>query len=209
MRDIIDLFDSYTNDDESLDASYIGSEYVDTHGFEEENRQLKSYFKVKSKAAQKAILDYTTESPINNLLNRVLDGDPTKLPLKYRKQYGLLTGLHGVLKEEHHVYSGTGTFDATEKLENNLFKTTSFISASLNIKIAAMTANFRRDGTDDNLMHFILPKGFDGGFYIAEYSYDPEELEYLIFPNEKFQYIESKKLEISGITRHIHVFKPL
>jgi hypothetical protein len=170
-----------------------------------EDQQLKDDFVIDSVNFRDAIYDYTTESPINEELIDA-GGDPKKLSAKSRRQYKLLVANHGKLSEEHHVYSGSGDFGP-----NKDFETACFISASLSIEIAANTTNFRREEKDadhDNILHFILPKGFAGGFYIAPYSQDPEEFEFLIYPNQAFSFVETTVFEIDGITRRIHTFKP-
>jgi len=94
---------------------------------------------------------------------------------------------------------------------DGIFHTPAFLSTSLSVRVAVKTTNYRRDQAeevDDHVIHFILPEGFTGGFYVAPYSNDPEELEFLIFPEESFSHINTKIIDLGGIKRHIHTFKP-
>jgi len=161
----------------------------------------------------KAIKDYTAGSEINGKLIEV-EGDPNMLPSNFRKEYTMLMSLKGKvpLPEEHHTYSGTGTFNPMDVTENGIFETPAFMSTSLSMKVAVKTTNYRRDNAheeEDHVLHFILPKGYTGCYYVAHYSHDPEELEMLIFPKERFKHVSSQKLMLGGVTRHVHTFEPL
>ncbi len=210
MRHFINLTDSYQDDSNKIDAKSLEDNInLDFSGFEKENKQLSSEYIVDDKEIQKAIKHYTHASSINDELIRA-NGNIDKLPTDFRTEYNLLMKLEGNLQENHHVYSGTGTFNPLDVVVDNVFNTPAFLSTSLSIKVAVKTDNFRRkDSDEDHIIHLFLPKGFTGGFYIAPYSYDPEELEFLIFPNEKFRHIGDQKLELDGVHRIIHSFKPV
>jgi hypothetical protein len=219
IRQHINLVDSYTDDSESVDAQRLEKNInLEIGGFAEENDQLAQYYVVPdTKYANslgseiiKAIKEYTAGSDVNGELIEA-GGDLNLLPPLLKKQYQLIMSLKGKyrLQEEHHTYSGTGTFDPMEVTVDGIFQTPAFLSTSLSVKVAVKTTNYRRESDDDHVLHFVLPEGFVGGFYVAPYSQDPEELEFLLYPQERFRHLHSHVVVLDGVKRHIHSFKPL
>jgi hypothetical protein len=210
FRDSISLLDSVEDETSGADAKRLETNInLDFEGFADEDKQLSATFIITDPAIRKAVRHYTKESTINDELIRV-NCDITRLPEDFQIEYERLISLRGTpLGEEHHTYSGTGTFNPMDITERGIFSTPAFISTSLSMKVAVKTTNYRRDdAAEDHVLHFILPEGFDGGFYVAPYSHDPEELEYLIFPQEAFRHVGSKVLSLGGVQRHIHSFRP-
>jgi hypothetical protein len=206
------IMDSYEDDSNSEEAKRIETNMnLSIKGFEEENKQLESEYIIEDPKVQSAVKHYTHASSINEELIRV-DGVPGRLPEDFRNEYDLLISLKGTpLGEEHHTYCGTGTFNPMEVTVGGIFKTPAFLSTSLSVRVAVKTTNHRREqahNVEDHVLHFVLPEGFTGGFYIAPYSSDPEELEFLLFPKEHFRHLGSKVIELDGIKRHIHSFRP-
>lgn len=204
------LIESYTDDINKSGSSILSSNYnLKIDKFAKEQGQLVATFPIQYEDTIKAIRDYTKESSINAALL-----SDKKLNRASKIQYELLIDLkklHYRLNEEHHVYSGTGNFDPNTVIKNKIFNTDAFISSSLNIEVAAKNNNFHRKETntkEDHILYFILPKGYNGCFYIGPYSSSPEELEMLIFPNEKFKIIKSKTLQLKNCLRHIHTLTP-
>ncbi len=214
----MNVMDSYLDDSSSEDSKRIEKNInLEIGDFAEENDHLAKYYTIQdtkyanSRGAEtiKAIEEYTAGSEINGALIEV-GGDSFELPPGLRKQYTMLMSLKGKVRlpEEHHTYSGTGTFNPMDVTVDGIFETPAFLSTSLSIKVAVKTTNYRRDEDEDHVLHFVLPEGFIGGYYIAPYSKDPEELEFLIFPKEKFRHIRSTAMNLDGIKRHIHTFEP-
>jgi hypothetical protein len=205
--------ESYTDDTKSSDVRNLDqNEYLEIGDFKAENDHLASYFKVEDPILKTIIRQYTNASSINAELIKV-NGVILDLSKKQSTIYNQLTNLKGTeLREEHHVYCGTGIFDPRKVITNNLFRTPTFLSTSLSIRVAIKTSNFRRNemkSDQDNILHFILPKGFKGGFYIAPFSRDPEELEFLIFPLVEFRYTTTKIITVENIKRYVHSLIPL
>lgn len=178
-------------------------------GAQREHDALEDQFVVKDAEVKKAIRAYTRESTLNQLL---IDGELSSHP-KYERQYDLLMSLPRIpLHEEHHLYSGFGAFSPAEVMERKVFSTPAFISASLTLKPAIKTTNFRRlrqDADQDHVIHFLLPEGYTGGFYIAPYSASPEELEFILFPDQEFKVVATQKIEIGEAVRTIWSMRPL
>ena len=209
MRDLINIVDSYTNDTNSDEAKGLSdTTNLEIGDFSKENDELSAYYVIKSQGMQQVVKHYTKESTINSELIKV-GGDIDQLPELAKREYNALMSLKGTpLQEEHHVYSGTGTFDPLEVTVNGVFETPAFLSTSLNIEVAVKTTNFRREEDEDFVIHLILPEGFSGCFYVAPYSFNPEELEMLVFPKERFAFIKTQKLMLDGVNRTVHSFKP-
>lgn len=212
FRDSISLLDSVEDETREADAQKLETNInLDADGFADENSQLAADFVITDPSVQRAVKHYTKESSINDELIRV-ECNVARLPEDSRIEYDQLISLKGTpLGEEHHVYSGTGTFNPMDLTERGIFSTPAFISSSLSMKVAVKTTNYRRDqdgAREDHVLHFTLPEGFTGGFYVAPYSTDPEELEYLIFPQEKFRHVSSRVLSLGGVQRHVHTFSP-
>lgn len=207
-----EIMDSYEDESESEEAKRVETNMnLSMEGFSEENTQLEAEYVIDDPEVQSAVRHYTHESSINEELIRV-DGVADRMPEDFRKEYKLLTSLKGTpLGEEHHTYCGTGTFNPMDVTSGGVFKTPAFLSTSLSVRVAVKTTNYRREKAhedEDHVIHFILPEGFSGGFYVAPYSNDPEELEFLVFPKEHFQHENSTVVELDGIKRHIHTFRP-
>lgn len=201
------LNESYTDDTGKQNAVITDAAYDLSVGkFAAEQGQLVASFPLEYDDVVKVIRDYTTASS----LNAALLAD-RKLSARSQTQYDTLMelkALHYKLGEEHHVYSGAGVFDPISATTDDIFQTPAFISASLNIAVAAKTNNFRQAADVDHLLHFILPKGYAGCFYIGPYSVTPEELEMIIFPNQRFRLITSKTRRLGNIARRIYTFRP-
>jgi hypothetical protein len=212
IRKSINIVDSYQNDIGTPDAVELETNInLDFAGFEKENAQLTAQYHLSKWSATVALIKhYSAGSNINNDLIRV-GGDPAELGYVEQREYNALIGLGGrvELAEPHHVYSGTGTFDPRDVTVEGIFKTPAFMSTSLSIKVAVKTTNYRRKEDEDHVLHFTLPAGFSDGFYIAPYSHDPEELEFLILANISFKYLGTKIVDLDGVTRHFHSYRPL
>jgi hypothetical protein len=207
---LLDLFESYTDDTGKRNAVITDAEYDLTVGrFAAEQGQLVASFPLEYEYLVRGIREYTTASSLNAAL---LSG--RKLSTRFQTQYDALMelkSLHYKLNEEHHVYSGAGVFDPIDATNDDIFQTPAFISASLNIAVAAKNNNFRRQAAhadEDHLLHFILPKGYAGCFYIGPYSMTPEELEMIIFPNQQFRLVASKTRRLNNASRRIYTFRP-
>ena len=217
MRYFVNLMDSAIMDSYEDESGSEEAKRVETNmnltmkGFEEENAQLEAEFVIEDPKVQAAVRHYTHASTINDELIKV-DGVSGLLPKGALEEYELLISLKGPpLGEEHHVYCGTGTFDPSDVTVGGVFKTPAFLSTSLSVRVAVKTTNYRRDEGDqeeDHVIHLVLPEGFTGGFYVAPYSNDPEELEFLVFPKEHFRHIGTTVLDLDGIKRHIHSYRP-
>lgn len=214
---LLDLFknsivrESYTDDTGKQNAVITDAAYDLSVGrFAAEQGQLVASFPLEYEEIVRVIREYTTASSLNSAL---LAG--RKLSARSQRQYDALMELKSLrykLGEEHHVYSGAGLFDPTRAISDDIFQTPAFISTSLNIAVAAKTNNFRRQekhADQDHLLHFILPKGYAGCFYIGPYSITPEELEMIIFPDQRFQLIASKTRRLDKADRLIYTFRPL
>lgn len=222
MRNLMNVMDSYSDDSDSVESKRLEQNInLEVGGFAEENDQLAQYYVIQDtkytnslgSETINALKEYTAGSEINGALIEV-GGDPNLLPFNLKKQYQLIMRLKGKfsLPEEHHTYCGTGTFNPMDVTDSGIFSTPSFLSTSLSIKVAVKTTNYRREqdhNVEDHVIHFILPAGFEGGFYVAPYSHDPEELEFLIYPKENFRHMSSRKVHLDGIQRHIHTYKPI
>jgi hypothetical protein len=212
IRRFINIMDSYADDSESIEGKRLETNLnLSVDDFKEENDQLAAEFQIDDPAVQAAVKHYTHESTINEELIRV-EGVVARMPENFREEYDHLIGLKGApLGEEHHTYCGTGTFNPMDVTLDGVFKTPAFLSTSLSVRVAVKTTNYRRDqdeAQEDHVIHFILPEGFVGGFYVAPYSADPEELEFLIFPKEQFRHLHTHVVVLDGIKRHIHSFRP-
>ncbi len=212
MRYFVNLVDSYTDDSESLDSKRLETNInLEIGDFATENEQLVQQYKISDPSVIKAVRHYTHESSINDELIRV-GGEIGRMPEDSRMEYEKLISLRGVnLGEEHHTYCGTGTFNPMDVAHGGVFHTPAFLSTSLSVKVAVKTTNYRRDqaeAQEDHVIHFVLPQGFTDGFYVAPYSFDPEELEFLLFPGVPFQHLTSNVVVLDGIKRHVHSFKP-
>lgn len=206
------IMDSYEDESGSEEAKRVETNMnLDMKGFEGENAQLEAEFVIEDPKVQSAVRHYTHASSINEELIRV-DGVAARMPEDFRMEYELLVSLKGTpLGEEHHTYCGTGTFNPMDVTVGGIFKTPAFLSTSLSVRVAVKTTNHRREQAnevEDHVLHFVLPEGFSGGFYVAPYSNDPEELEFLVFPKEHFRHLDSTVVELDGIKRHIHTFQP-
>ena len=206
---LFDLFESCTDDTRKQDAVRSTPDFDISIGrFADEQGQLVADFPIGYDDLVSKIRQYTTASSLNSAL---LSG--RKLSTKLQSQYDALMelkDLRDTLSKEHHVYSGIGVFDPKSIMKNDIFQTGSFISASINIAVASKNNNFKRkEDADDHLLHFILPKGYRGCFYIGPYSTSPEELEIVIFPNERFRLISSKTRKLDDAIRHIYTLKPV
>jgi hypothetical protein len=212
MRYFINLADSYQDDTKSVEAAHTESDLNLVVGsFKKEDLQLTDEFHIDDPAVQAAVMNYTHESTINSELIRV-DGQVPRMPESFQDEYKLLMSLKGTpLGENHQTYCGTGTFNPMEVTSGGIFQTPAFMSTSLSIRVAVKTTNGRRENAEeveDHVLHFVLPKGYEGGFYVAPYSRDPEELEYLIFPKEHFRHIKTEIRNFEDVKRHIHSFRP-
>ncbi len=211
MRNLIDVIESFTNDTNTKDAKLTNSDLeLSVKKFADEQAKLMKEFYIDDSELAEQVRNFTKESPLNKILIK-----GKSLNKKYEEQYYALMLLkkYGYsLQEKHHVYSGSHGFDPTEISKDGIFETPAFISASLNIAVSSKINNFHRekeDGSEDHIMHFILPKGYKGCFYLGAYSTYPEELEMIIFPEEKFKLESSEKFKTKGIERHIHTFRPV
>jgi hypothetical protein len=212
MRYLVNLVDSYADETDTVESTRLETNInLEVGAFKDENDQLAGEFVIDDPAIRKAIKHYTHESSINDELIRA-EGDVSRLPEDSQIEYKQLISLKGVpMAEGHHTYCGTGTFNPMEVTQGGIFQTPAFLSTSLSLKVAVKTTNYRRDhdhAVEDHVIHFILPEGFAGGFYVAPYSNDPEELEYLVFPQENFRHVGSQVLPLDGVKRHVHSFKP-
>ena len=212
MRYFINLADSNTDESDSVESTRLETNInLEIGAFANEHEQLAQQFRITDQATVAAVRHYTHESTINSELIRV-GGNPMSMPKDFREEYAKLISLQGTpLAEEHHTYSGTGTFNPMDVTVNGMFHTPAFLSTSLSLRVAVKTTNHRRDqaeAQEDHVLHFVLPAGFMDGFYVAPYSSDPEELEYLIFPNVPFRHLNTKVLSLGGVKRHVHSFTP-
>lgn len=208
MRNFLNIFEnlekeSYSSEIDSPEAELLSSNIdiiSDFDTYAEEHNQLSHQYIITDNATIDAVKAYTDASTVNSLLLR------SKNLGKHKSEYKLLKSLDGkvALGEEHHVYCGTGIVDPQEKIT----KSKAFLSTSLSIQVAVKNTNFKRDGDSDHVMHIILPEGFTNGFYIASYSVNPEELEFLIMPDVEFDFVDEKKIDIDGVTRTFHTFVP-
>lgn len=177
--------------------------------YAKESEQMANQFRLSEKELKQAVYQYSLGTDLNKeLLDS--DGDVAQLTPENRDLYTLLMQLPNIpLQEKHHVYSGTGTFDPRDVLSNNIFTSHAFISTSLSMEVASKTTSYRRKKSQiDHVMHFILPEGFSEGFYIAPYSHDPEELEFILFPEINFKYTKTVEMKLYGnITRYFHTFR--
>lgn len=188
------------------------SNNIDLHvrRFIKEQNQLVATFPITSETIISAIKEYTKESSLNFEL---LSGK--KLSKKSQHEYDALMDLKKLnyrLGESHHVYSGSSIFDPKKVYNNKIFRTSTFISTSLNVMVAIKNDNFHhKDHTEkeDVILHFILPKNYGGCFYIGSHSISPEELEMLIFPNETFQITKTSSIQIKELVRTIHTLSPV
>jgi len=209
IRKAMNIMDSYTDETGLPVASELEKNIdLDFDGFEEENAQLTKQYELTRGSLIALIKLYTAGSEINGKLIQA-GGDPDALDMRYRREYDALKSLDNMvqLAEEHHVYSGTGTFDPSDVTTDGVFRTPAFMSMSISLKVAVKTTNYRRQDDEDHVIHTILPKGFTNGFYVAPYSHDPEELEFLIMPNVEFDFVSTRKLDLGGVTRHIHSYR--
>ena len=97
------------------------------------------------------------------------------------------------LTREHHVYSGLGDFDPQDHFDrgNGKFRIKSYISTSIVPQIAVRHTNLKGMTDDDeHILHFILPKGYKHGAYIANYSPFISEREMLLRPNQTFEVVK-------------------
>lgn len=208
MRDLINTVESLSDDSATAGAALDDSSiYIGIGEFRTEHETLAQEFQITDEATIKAVRQYTYASTINDAIaTHDLHG-------RVKHQYDLLMGLSGyAIDETHHVYSGTGTFDPRGLTQAGIFTTDRFLSTSLNIEVAAKTTTYRREQArrgEDHILHLIIEAGFDEGFYIAPYSNSPEELEYLVMPDARFEYLTSRSIDTPHGLRHIHSFRSL
>jgi hypothetical protein len=227
IRAAIDIVDSYQSEVGNDDSRRIETNInLDFKGFEAEHAQLAAQYQITTASVLHMTKLYTAGSDINAALIEA-GGDPSQLDGAMRAQYYSLLMLNNrvALNEVHHTYSGTGEFDPREITEDGVLSTPAFTSSSLSIKVAVKTTNYRRDDEtdeweatrnalladmmpEDHVLHFILPAGFKNGFYVAPYSHDPEELEFLIMPNTRFKYVKTETATVQGIRRNFHTYEP-
>jgi hypothetical protein len=120
------------------------------------------------------------------------------------------------LDREHHVYSGMGDFDPQEhfKEKRGYFYSPSYISTSIAPQVAVRHSNLKAFGTEhEHIMHFILPKGYKGGHYIANYSPFAGEHEMLLKPGQQWKVTAHNKYSIkrsdgSSAIRHVYSAVP-
>lgn len=205
-----EIIESYSDDTETAGSEITSPDFnLTITDYTKEQADLMVDFSIDDSEMAKTIRTYTEASSINGAL---ISG--RKLGSKLQKQQDELLSLKTLgcsLSRAHHVYSGTGIFDPSEIIKRKVFKSAAFISASLNIEVAAKTNNFRREkkhGEDDYVLHFMLPKGYKCCFYIGPYSTFPEELEMMIFPNERFKLVGTTVLELDDCHRHIFTMAP-
>lgn len=213
FREHMNLLDSIESEVDSAETKRLEANInLEVEGFADENNQLAAEFVIEDPTIIRAVKHYTKESTINDELIRV-NCEVDRMPSNFQTEYYQLMSLKGVvLQEEHHVYSGTGTFNPMDITSFKIFSTPAFMSASLSMKVAVKTTNYRREhdeAREDHVLHFMLPAGFEDGFYVAPYSAAPEELEYLIFPQEQFRHVTTRVLDLGGIKRHVHTFRPI
>lgn len=117
------------------------------------------------------------------------------------------------LQKNHHVYSGLG-FDPSKKFRKGIIRTPAWTSTSLHPLIAR---SFGESSSRQNshIIHFDLPVGYNKGAYIGHVSSIPNEHEFLLKPNQKWQLtnhdvhkIPSKDNETGFINQHIWSVKP-
>lgn len=112
------------------------------------------------------------------------------------------------LHRDLHVYSGLGGFNPMKIANDGVFHTPAFISTSINPQTATAKANhlrkydiqptigkFNKDTDPDHILHVHLPKGYEGGRYIAGSSVFPKEHEFLLAPNQHYKITHVTEME--------------
>ncbi len=120
------------------------------------------------------------------------------------------------LEREHHVYSGMGDFDPHVHFaeKRGYFFNKSYVSGSIAPEVAIRHSNLKAFGTDhEHILHFVLPAGYKGAHYIANYSPFQGEHEMLIKPRQRWKLMSQTKYSVkrsdgsSGV-RSIWTVKP-
>ena len=93
--------------------------------------------------------------------------------------------------EDMSFFTGLKNFDPRGHFTNSLFHNHTFISSSINPRVAT---NFT--GSDGHIIRFRLPKGYNRGTYVSAMSYTPHELEYIIHPDQQWQHTDTKIVNI-------------
>lgn len=135
------------------------------------------------------------------------------------------------LKEDLHVYSGIG-FDPSEHFESGhgVFHSPAFMSTSVGVSApksfgqafasqngyhdqwddsytsnkdnAEIVKQGSRSEQDKHIIHFHLPKGYNGGLHISPESKFPEEREFLLNRNQKWKLINHEVHTVRDHSRY-------
>lgn len=119
------------------------------------------------------------------------------------------------LPTDIHVFSGTLGWDPSLSLKNGILHTPAFTSTSISEAVSRYFAPKHGEDAYRNIIHFHLPKGFDGGHYLPSDNQDNpfEEMEYLLDKGQNWKYVKKdvvhrKPLKNINITYHIHTLVP-
>lgn len=162
------------------------------------------------------IAHYTESSAFIN--RHELDNKPYEKLSRYEKEAHKLSKNISDTIQKHakplteplNVYSGL-TYNPTKQIENKIFKTPAFTSASIDYKTASAFSQL--DTTDDNahhIAHFKLPVGYKKGIYADPYSATSGEMEFLLDKGQKWKHIRSySKINKNKLKTAIHTFTPV
>lgn len=207
----VEVSESLEDETSTDNAKSLDSEtFLTSDNYVNEQADLLRVYTIDDPELLTAVRRYTEASTINAALRK-----GRKLGRVLAPQHASLMRLKEFdrsLPEEHYVYSGMGTLDPEDIIQDGVLTSDAFISASLSSEVAAKNNNFRREKkgkSTDYLLSFRLPEGYRDCYYLGPYSTSPGELEMLIFPGCTFRVTGRKTYALDdGVTRVIYSLEP-